>query len=112
MIADGDNSGVEGFVGLLVLAAIIAAIVYGTMGLTKHAREAHAGEAWQPADIAQVLDGKQSCGLGQEIKIRKLPDGREAHYCAMSGGAIGLIIAAGVVITGFFASMKYWRNCR
>jgi hypothetical protein len=94
------------------LLLIMAALTYGALGMTRHAREAHAGEAWQPPDIAQVLDGKQGCGLGQEIHIRRLQDGREAHYCAMSGGAIGLIIAAGVVITGFFASMKYWSNCR
>lgn len=91
----------------VTIVLVIMSMVYGQLELSKHAREAHAGEAWQADDIATYFD---SC----KPTVRCIDGTIEVHYCEYNGSGLGLIIDTikQTIITGFQARLGYWKNCK
>ena len=101
----------------LVILLILAALTYGSLSMTNHARSAHAAEAFSPSRIVEYFDGLANCGQADRIQTKPLPDGKRADWCEIKPGfAVGLILAAMaggyVIVTGFMARCEYWRRIR
>jgi hypothetical protein len=82
---------------------------YTEIPVTQHGLSAHAGQAWNPATIAEYFDSGK-CTPNQYSCDQ---DDFVVHYCELNPGkSIALVIGKTirVIITGFMADTSYWTN--
>ncbi len=105
---------------LLLLAGLLLTLPLFSLGmsrllavefgpLTKHAETSHATQKWNPTTIKAYMEA----GNCEPTKYACHALMSEVYYCQINPDkAIGLVVAEMTqkVITGFMASLDYWRS--